>query len=603
MNRLIAAILLSLVPFLNGICGGSFGFDPETEWEKAASVYLAPENQLIFKVVFPNGEFRQFERDYSVPGGGLRSDGGWTARFLDQGRVSVKSPQMDGGRLRLTFLRGRLVEMRYKGVTHEFDANAPRNPPENVYPPLAISRSDDDAAARRYAEESFLHKWDGTGRLQFPFVNPNQCGVLYAEIFLLAVFAFLCVHGGLLRGSCAGLAVAAAVCLFWTMSRGAWLGAALGLLICFWGRFWGLFKRRSFWILVCVGLASVGLWVACNGAGQISRGFDGSGGNWTNAIRLEILRNSPRMMFDAPGGWDFCSSGVAYLNWYQPLTVFALTPTLINDHLTRLVAWGWTGRFLYLLGWSLLLSFCCWQWIRNRLWLPLGMWLVLLVAGCFNPVMHVRVLWIAPLVASVPLLLRLPQCKRRQLVCILLTSVISAGILTAGLFAWGCKSAARAVAPSVRAEGNRIMLNGCHPRIWIVDDGTIGGGLTGKDIREFYESVPHAPAIGYVSSIGDLPKGIDLLVLSGHAGSDWLTLLSENESARKSLPHRVVFVSPPFSPSAIPQALFTSCSVKVVAGEFAANYDPDYRTKRSWVEIVPGMERYVLRWMEHVLGE
>ena len=55
-----------------------------------------------------------------------------------------------------------------------------------------------------------------------------------------------------------------------------------------------------------------------------------------------------RMMVDAPRGWGGYSPGAAYVDWYQPLNIFALTPTLINDHLTRLVAFSWAGRFAYL---------------------------------------------------------------------------------------------------------------------------------------------------------------------------------------------------------------------------------------------------------------
>jgi hypothetical protein len=78
--------------------------------------------------------------------------------------------------------------------------------------------------------------------------------------------------------------------------------------------------------------------------------------------------------------------------------------------------------------------------------------------------------------------------------------------------------------------------------------------------------------------------------------------LSEDPSARKNLPKSVVFVSPPFQPSDIPEGVLKCCRVKVLVGEFAARYEPGYANVPDWVMVVPGMERYILRWMWYVMG-
>lgn len=588
-HLLVASLMVSL-------CGRGMG-----EATFSADAYFAPENQLTFKLVGADGFCQEFERDYTSPDGGLRNGFGWTARFLDNGKVSVKSPAGDPKRLKLVFDRGRLVSMRVGETSSEYPYEQPRTTPENVYPPLAVTRADNEVAARDYAWRSFVHKWDGSGRLQFPFVNPNQCGALYAELFLLFLFGTFFFRRPGIRIACGLVAAASSVCLVWTMSRGAWLGCLLGVVPVFVLKFKAIFRRRLFWCFVLVLFAALGLWMLLYGHGQITRGLDGAGGNWTNAIRLEILGNAPRMMHDAPEGWSFCGAGTAYLHWYQPLSVFALTPTLINDHLTRLVDYGWLGRGLYLTGWILLFAVCSIHMIRTRIFLPLGLWTVLFVAACFNPISHVWTLWVLPVLSLAIVAVRFPWRDRRLVLAVLTGGIVFGTLLAGALWLKGSADAAKHL--PICADGRRVSLKGIHPQIWIVDDGTLGGGLTGKDLREFYEAVPHAPAIGFVSDIGDLPQDVPMLVLSGPAGYDWLMRLSEDESARRYLPKKVVFVSPSFSPSDIPPALFEACSVKIVVGEFAANFNPDYKTARPWVRIVPGMEKYILRWIEHVLGE
>ena len=128
--------------------------------------------------------------------------------------------------------------------------------------------------------------------------------------------------------------------------------------------------------------------------------------------------------------------------------------------------------------------------------------------------------------------------------------------------------------------------------------------LVGREIREFYALSPHAPSVGYVRSIDDLPeKGVERLVLPGKSGNDWLLRLSEDERMRSRLPKSVLFVSPPFSPSEVPEGVVALCNPTVVVGEFAARYNDEYRTPRKWVRIVPGMEKYVMRWMALAVGE
>ena len=305
------------------------------------------------------------------------------------------------------------------------------------------------------------------------------------------------------------------------------------------------------------------------------------------------------MMVDAPCGWGSYIPGAAYIDWYQPIKVFALTPTLINDHLTRLVAYSWTGRFLYVFCGFAILSISLLVAAFKRNPLPLATWLALAIAASFNPVSHRWELWIVPVLASFVFFGGVFWRRWRVMAGTLVTVLALTVLVVGGLYAAG-SSVPKGYIP-VSFDGQRVLINGIRPKIWIVDDGTLGGGLTGKDIREYYTYVRRAPSVGYVRNIKDLPDSIDRLVLAGHAGADWLTKLSEDENARNHLPKSVLFISPSFSPSQVPEGVRALCRPRIVVGEFAALYDNEYSKPQDWVTIVPGMEKYILRWMEHVM--
>ena len=150
-------------------------------------------------------------------------------------------------------------------------------------------------------------------------------------------------------------------------------------------------------------------------------------------------------------------------------------------------------------------------------------------------------------------------------------------------------------------------VNGDNPGIWIVDDGkALGGVLACGDIRWYYHRNPASPAVGYVHDIKYLPdEKIHRLVLAGDAGDAWLRWMTEGgEERQQNTPDEVVFISPPFPPSALPEGFLQSCKVTFLIGEFAARYSPDeFQNPPAWVTIIKGMELYHPGWMAFVAGK
>ena len=105
-------------------------------------------------------------------------------------------------------------------------------------------------------------------------------------------------------------------------------------------------------------------------------------------------------------------------------------------------------------------------------------------------------------------------------------------------------------------------------------------------------------------SVENLPKKVRRLVLAGSAGDEWLRRMSEGGvEAQRSIPEEVVFITPPFPPSALPEPFLKSCKVRLVIGEFVARYSADeYGNPPPWVTVVPGMELYIDGWMRFVVN-
>ena len=619
-----------------------------------SSAYIAPENQVFYRLRHGNGVYVEFQRDMDKNPDLMGNANGWVGKFQG-GNIVVYGPRSAGSAFRPTwvFSNGRITWFIGSGVTNEIPYGAVRTAPAGVAPPFfygtvqeaaAFGRKNAHKESEKILNNLLKKKWNAKERLTWPFMNPNENGFLFAGLAILA-FALL-LNGerpikAMIRSGTAELTVTIVVkvvgsilfigfcgLMFLTFSRGAFLAAFVGCTIV------AAFGFRSFMdtaTLIAVAVTAVMMLAGAAGIVCVRgpenmkkvlfRGFSEKS-SWSNQVRYEMWDAAPTMMVDAPKGWTGGNIGRAYLDWYEQLDVLRAPGSLMNDHLTYMTRYGWPGRFGYAFSWfSVLVALAIWA-VKKGNGAPFGACLALGVAAWFNPVMPNKYLWVAPLLSLLPVAVGIWRWRWKAVTLWLAVSTM-VGALAAVATVWtvyvvgeGSRVEARRnrsyVPIEVTETGGVKVKNVKNPSSWVVDDGnTLGGIFTCKEIRSYYKlnDAPGSPlpGIGYARNVGQLPaKGVRRLVLAGMAGDEWLRVITKDEKARKNLPREVVFISPPFPPSAIPNGLLDASHVRYVTGEFNARFIPELSDPNSqppsWVEIVPGMELYIMDWMRYPLG-
>ena len=586
----LAALVLQAQPLTNGV----------------ALAYFAPENQLFYRMRYPGGGYREFQRDLNEPSR-MTGAGGWRAKLAPGGVITVTGPGPKGPE-RWVFDRGRLVSCVRPGETNEVAYAEVRRPPEDAEPPFHFGSVQEKTLHRKsYAKtprsirQLLGGKWRRSGRLSWPFENPNENGFLYCSLAILSL-ALTALRRRALRILGVGLAFAFLAPLLMTASRGSFLALAAGLVPLAAVRFRALVRSRWTYVALAAALALGAVWFGTHDSRLLTRGFRGKS-SWSNEVRLEMWRMAAPMMVDAPGGGKM-NPGKAYLDWYEDFDRFTAPGSLMNDHLSKMVRLGWPLRAAYVFGWSVLLLGMLFTAFRTRRAVPAGVGVALAVAAWFNPLLVNRALWAVPAAALVLFVLDRPWRFARQWAwaagCAALVTVLSlATAVGLGL------ATPRPYGLPVFADGPRVSVGAKDPEAWVVDDGlSLGGAFACKEIRSGVLALPNVRSVGYVRACADLPaRRIRRLVLGGEAGDEWLRAVSSDAKLRERLPAEVVFVSPPFPPSAIPPALFACARVKYVTGEFNARYDREFDAPPDFVEIVPAMELYLNGWIRYAAAE
>lgn len=313
---------------------------------------------------------------------------------------------------------------------------------------------------------------------------------------------------------------------------------------------------------------------------------------------MTVWRTVPQMIHDAPFGWGprLRDVGMAYTKWYATNAPTRVWYTLVNDHLTILAAGGWIGSGLYLMLWFggvfLLIAFA---W-RGGSPVPAALWTSLGVSAFFNVVLLVPLLQILAFASLAVLAFDRRWLARR---CWLVPVGAGALCTVAVLAVLGWMGSGFRSAPSLRADGKAVRVNGDDPRVWVVDDGEVLGSIAATwEMRQFYRIRPTAAAVGYLMKLDDARTcpSVRRLVLAGKRAEEFVRRFAEGDRTLR-VPSEVVFVAPPFAPSAVPVDLMARTRVAFVYGEFHARYFPELAQPRQGVTVVRGAEQYIPAWM------
>lgn len=560
------------------------------EARRFAGMYFAPmDGDMFWRLYDPQGtgriiEFKRRAKDlvFNAPNGWVAEKNG--ARMT----VTADAPDAKTPRTVYRFENGLPRQLTYNGKTFG----------------VALDESDRSAAIRgplpqlwnedrsKETAEAVYDIWrKGRWRFRAGFLNPNCGAVLMASLALLCLWPALFLRRRGLRLAGAAGTLVFGVLLFLTYSRGGMLGFAVGATM---QVFCLLFAKGGRWrkasvLSVLVLVVVVALLAALSSWGGLRRGHD---------RRDDVWQAVPRMMADAPGGWGETTPGRAFIDWYQPLNERYVTWTLISDHLTRMTALGWTGRGLWVFGWlgalTLLIAFAL-RTGGNAL--PASQWAALAVPAVFNPVLLKWTLWVVPVASCVLFFRARPWRAWKFYAALLAIPAVLAGLVVVVLAGVGGGMPRTAGDPSVRVDGNRVLVNGENPTRWFVDDEeTCGWVRAAKEVRVFYRAVPSAPALGFVRSLDDLPPKMHRLTLAGRFGRLYLEAWKKGTAPRAT---ELVFLSPQFAPGEVPADLQKASQVMMIVGEFAARYKEVYGEGPfpEWVGVSPGAEQYIPGWV------
>ena len=596
IDTLFVAVVFALM-FMKAEAAYGVKWKPGDE-SAVAGAYLTSENAFELRMRQPDGKIRKFRRDFGTPNL-IYGDEPWVGEDMGNGVFRIlTNPEFKGGQTAFVFVQGHLRRMVLGRKDYQFNEmpySAEAGALESLWP----------AELTEEETHSLFATWkNDDGRLRLGYANPNKGGCLMAEIALVA-FAlafFTCSHRKWLFGALSGVtAVTAFVGLAMTQSRSAFVAFVLGVIVLLAFRAKALFNWRRGFVVVAV-VAVTALVLVFSGVGKRFTMGLVNASDQSDALRVKIVKAAPQMMVDAPSGWGGGMSGSAYANWYQAPNEFRVVRTLVNSHLTWLVEMGWFGRIAYLGGVFTLLFFLGVLTKRGASPLPLALFVALFTAGLFNSVMEAPTLWLLPC-ASFALLLtprvRKTMTLRPAIVSLLVGFVLGGGVLAVLAHVGGRESRV----PPIYSDGVRVIVNGKASDTWVVDDNAVlGGGFLGREIRMFYAAFPQTPPMGITWALKNVPASAKRLVVAGRRCEDFLAAFAEDSGIAKRF-DSIVFLSPPFAASSVPEALSSLPNFKMVQGELAARLTPDAGNPPPFLTIVPGAELYLPGWMRMAASE
>lgn len=571
-----------------GAADGNVSPGVQEEVNRFFGMYFAQmDGANFFRLYAPGTGIVEFRRNWRT--GGIDGAGGWHAKAEANGDVTIREP---GSRASYTFRKGSPYSIETSDGRRGRIESEKKPVMQGVIAPLWDGVEED-------AREAVAEKWQD-GRLKLFYENPNHAAVLLAELALLGLFAFLYGNRKVVVVAGAAGLVAAAVLLAKTDGRGGALGFAVGAALLMFFRFFRRGGRVR--LAVMSGVAIVAIAVFCIGSGLGGRFSAKAVGDASTSSRLEKWQYVPRMMVDSPWGWGETPAGRAYMDWYQPLASFAVTPTLDSDHLTYMTGFGWIGRFAWAGAWLAVL-FALFRFAAGGgAPLPLAVFSSLGLAAMFNPVLHAWTLWLLPAASLWPFASSRPWETPRRYAVPAAAAAVVALLVCAGFYFAGRGPSRGAVLP-IFADGRRVCVRSLEPGVWLADDRyTLGYVNAPKEIRHFYSAYPLTRALGYVQKLTDVPHQVHRLAVVGNLCREYVELWKEGSAPKAE---ELIFLSPGMPLGDVPENLRKSCKFAFVVGEFAARYENVYGSLDASDEVVQieGAEVYLPGWVGLILSD
>ncbi|MBR2838269.1 MAG: O-antigen ligase family protein [Kiritimatiellae bacterium] len=595
MRRLCCILLLASSAAVSSAADGP------SETDLAAITYFAPVCPFYYRMMGPDGELREFQQ---LDEAHFKAPRGWSAEVVD-GKVEVRAP----GHRRFTYSDGRLVT--YQRGRKKHTISYPFEPAYGGRPASlwGIEPGQMDRERMQKRLDRLTDIWSMTGRFSLWFRSPNAAVAFLAGVALVGAALFLsCGAVGLSVGLAAMLASLAGLAL--TGSRGGMLAFLAGFAVLIAASFLRR-KGRPSWrrVLVLVGcLVLAGVFaVATQGSKRFTKGLVRAiEGRGEGRDRSALFAAGARMMADAPDGWGVRGAGPAYSHWYQSMGGDTWQMTLVSDHLTHLVGYGWAGRWLWTFGWFAAIALL-WKFARRGFSSAgVAVWVSLFVAALFNVMLSQPAVWALPAVFAGLMAWRLCRGEWREWRGYLKWLGFGAAASVAAVAAlYAVCAAVGPSSPRIRHAGGAVTVGEGEPSVWVVDDGeTLGGLYTQNLIRRHYLTAPASnavPASVYCRSLADVPGRVGRLVLAGRQGERFLALRRQGRAPSAG---EIVFVSPPFGPKDFPADLLAGTRVGVLLGEFAARYVDVYGEGPlpKWVTLVKGAELYIPNWTDYAIG-
>jgi hypothetical protein len=427
--------------------------------------------------------------------------------------------------------------------------------------------------------------YHGVWRMDWGLGNPNKTAALIAMLMLsLWSLANFRKWGFWLRLS---LFTVLGIGLIHTFSRG-------GIIALFVGAIPIIYFSNRPWPWLNIGGATVAIWIMVGAAitldaqDRYGQGVVQQDRSIDN--RLDIWREAPEMMVDAPWGWGLGNSGHAYMEWYQPLDQSEQYRTLVNSHLTWLVELGWPLRFIYVLMWASVLLLCWPNEMARELSIPFGVWIAFAISAVFSSVAESPWLWIIPIICLIATIIFRAQRSNWPAAKYWTIPLAVSGAMILGVCIMGSNEG------QISGSNDSVVLGRGDPDIWIIVNSKVMGQNYGHSIRQYLRQQGSLRSAVGVANSPDISKDKNrTVVFAGNIPCDDKTKLALSSAKR------VILLNPFFSPEDAGLIKANDGRIKVIFGEFSQSPALYAWENFATVERINGIGDFMPQWPKLVL--